>query len=122
MRPRLLVSAGRDLFASFFPPAQEARLSRLFSWERIGARTTNMAFTRRLATAEGLVTTWDSPQFDEDLLHTAPKLHIIAHCGGEVKSRFATSLFDKVTITNAPNPMARATAELGAAFLARTME
>jgi phosphoglycerate dehydrogenase-like enzyme len=34
-----------------------------------------------------------------------------------VKSRFATTLFDKLTITNAPNPMARATAELGAAFL-----
>ena len=34
-----------------------------------------------------------------------------------MKSRFASRLFDKLTITNAPNPMARATAELGAAFL-----
>ena len=76
-----------------------------------------MAFTRKLATADGLLTTWDSPYFGEDLLHYAPKLRIIAHCGGEVKSRFATTLFDKLTITNAPNPMARATAELGAAFL-----
>jgi phosphoglycerate dehydrogenase-like enzyme len=117
MRPRLLVSAGPDLFASFFPPAQEGRLSSLFSWERIGARTTNMAFTRKLATADGLVTTWDSPHLGEDLLQIAPRLRMIAHCGGEVKSRFATSLFDKLTITNASNPMARATAELGAAFL-----
>jgi len=118
MRPRLLVSAGPDLFASFFPPAHEARLGRLFSWERIGTRTTDMAFTRKLATADGLVTTWDSPHFGEDLLGTAPKLRVIAHCGGEVKSRLAASLFDKLTVTNAPNPMARATAELGAAFLA----
>src|SRR6266496_3188449 len=117
MRPRLLVSAGPDLFASFFPPAHEARLNRLFSWERIGARTADMAFARKLATADGLVTTWDSPHLDEDLGHTAPRLRMIAHCGGEVKSRFSTSLFDKLTITNAPNPMARATAELGAAFL-----
>jgi phosphoglycerate dehydrogenase-like enzyme len=64
------------------------------------------------------VTTWDSPHFGEHLLQIAPKLRMIAHCGGEVKSRFAASLFDKLTITNAPNPMARATAELGAAFLA----
>jgi phosphoglycerate dehydrogenase-like enzyme len=117
MRPRLLVSAGPDLFASFFPPAHEARLGRLFSWERVGARTTNMAFTRKLATADGLVTTWDSPHFGEDLLQIAPKLRVIAHCGGEVKSRFAPTLFDELAIANAPNPMARATAELGAAFL-----
>jgi phosphoglycerate dehydrogenase-like enzyme len=117
MRPRLLVSAGPDLFASFFPPAHEARLSRLLSWERIGTRTANMAFTRKLATSDCLVTTWDSPYFGADLLHSAPQLRMIAHCGGEVKSRFAPTLFDKLTITNAPNPMARATAELGAAFL-----
>lgn len=117
MRPRLLVSAGRDLFTSFFPPALEARLSRSFIWERIGARTANMAFIRKLATADGLVTTWDSPHLSEDLPQIAPKLRMIAHCGGEVKSRFAAGLFDKLTITNAPNPMSRATAELGAAFL-----
>jgi phosphoglycerate dehydrogenase-like enzyme len=47
----------------------------------------------------------------------APKLRFIGHCGGEVKSRFAASLFERLTITNAAGPMARATAELGAAFL-----
>ncbi len=117
MRPRLLVSAGRDLFASFFPSAHEARLSRSFNWERIAARTTNMAFNRKLAMADGLLTTWDSPYLGADLLPIAPKLRIIAHCGGEVKSRFATPLFDKLTITNSAGPMARATAELGAVFL-----
>src|SRR6266704_1006349 len=117
MRPKLLVSAGQDLFTSFFPPAYEARLSRWFNWERISARTANMAFTRKLAMADGLLTTWDSPYLGEDLLQTAPKLRIIAHCGGEVRSRFAARLFDKLTVTNAAGPMARATAELGAAFL-----
>jgi phosphoglycerate dehydrogenase-like enzyme len=117
MRPRLLVSAGRELFTSFFSPAQEARLSRLCSWERDGARSADAMFNRRLATADALLTTWDSPHFDEDLLKTAPRLHVIAHCGGEVKSRFAPRLFDKLTITNAADPMALATAELGAAFL-----
>jgi phosphoglycerate dehydrogenase-like enzyme len=42
---------------------------------------------------------------------------MIAHCGGEVKSRFARPLFDALTITTAPAPMARATAEMGAALL-----
>ena len=47
----------------------------------------------------------------------APGLRIIAHCGGEVKSRFARETFKKLTVTNAAGPMARATAEMGAAFL-----
>jgi phosphoglycerate dehydrogenase-like enzyme len=34
-----------------------------------------------------------------------------------VKSRFSKRLFQQLTITNAPDPMSRATAELGAAFL-----
>jgi phosphoglycerate dehydrogenase-like enzyme len=42
---------------------------------------------------------------------------MIAHCGGEVKSRFSRSLFKRLTITNAQVPMARATAEMGAALL-----
>jgi phosphoglycerate dehydrogenase-like enzyme len=117
MRPRLLISAGRELFASFFSRAQQTRLSRLCSWERNDARSADATFKRRLATADALITTWDSPQLGEDLLRTAPRLRIIAHCGGEVKSRFAARLFDKLTITNAADPMARATAELGAAFL-----
>ncbi len=117
MRPRLLVSAGPALFSSFFPPVHEARLSRSFNWERTAARSTNRVFTRQLGMADALITTWDSPHLGDDLLPHAPKLRIIAHCGGEVKSRFATRLFDKLTITNSADPMARATAELGAAFL-----
>lgn len=117
MRPRLLVSAGPALFASFFPSAHQARLSRSFNWERLAARTTNIAFTRKLAMADALMTTWDSPHLNDDLLPHAQKLRIIAHCGGEVKSRFGSRLFDKLTITNSAGPMARATAELGAAFL-----
>ena len=63
------------------------------------------------------MTTWDSPHFGDDLPVLAPQLRMIAHCGGEVKSRFSRSLFKRLTITNAPAPMARATAELGAALL-----
>jgi phosphoglycerate dehydrogenase-like enzyme len=116
-RPQLIVCAGEDLFASFFRPQQQRRLSRLFRWSRDGARTLNPSLKRKLTTADALITTWDSPHFSDDLPHLAPKLRIISHCGGEVKSRFGLSLFDDLTITAAPKPMARATAELGAALL-----
>ena len=49
------------------------------------------------------------PKFELEVPHSLPL--------PEVKSRFATRLFDKLTITNSAGPMARATAELGAAFL-----
>lgn len=117
MRPRILVSAGRDLFASFFPPRHRTRLTRSFSWRLIETAKLNPEFKRELAAADGLITTWDSPNLDRESLHSAPKLRIVAHCGGEVKRKFAPELFEKLTITNAAHPMARATAELGAALL-----
>ena len=115
-RPCLLISARRELFESFFS-GQRERLDRAFEWERIESRTLSSEFKRNLQTAEALVTTWDSPRFDDASLRLAPHLRIIAHCGGEVKSRFSRSLFRKLTITNAAGPMARATAEMGAALL-----
>jgi phosphoglycerate dehydrogenase-like enzyme len=116
-RPQLIVCAGQDLFASFFSPAQQRRLSQRFRWSREGARTVTSAFRRKLKTTDALITTWDSPRFSEELTDFAPNLRIIAHCGGEVKSRFARPLFDQITIATAPAPMARATAEMGAALL-----
>jgi phosphoglycerate dehydrogenase-like enzyme len=116
-RPGLLVSAPRHLFESFFSPAERKRLDRAFTWERIEADTMSREFRRKLQTADALITTWDSPRLEENLPQLAPRLSIIAHCGGEVKSRFASSLFNALTITNAAAPMARATAEMGAALL-----
>jgi len=111
-RPRLIVCAGRELFHSFF-----SRLSALSEWKRDDSRRITPALKRKLATADVLITTWDSPTFSDDLPQLAPQLRVIAHCGGEVKARFARSLFRTLTITNAPGPMAGATAEMGAALL-----
>ena len=116
-RPSLVVCAGEELFASFFSLSHQHRLTRLFRWERSGARKLTSVLRNQLLNTRALVTTWDSPRFEEDLPVIAPKLRIIAHCGGEVKARFTRKLFDQLTITTAAEPMARATAELGAAFL-----
>src|SRR4030095_17076843 len=88
-----------------------------FRWTRAGGRALTPSLRRMLAQADVLVTTWDSPRFGEDLPGVAPRLRMIAHCGGEVKGRFARPLFRRLTITNAPGPMARFVAELAVAFL-----
>jgi len=114
-RPRLIVCAGPHLFGSFFTATQKKRLSHPSEWRRDGAQ--KLSGLKNLSRAQGLITTWDSPTFSDELLSLAPDLKIIAHCGGEVKKRFARRLFDDLTITTAPVPMARATAEMGATLL-----
>ena len=57
-----------------------------------------------------------APAFGLEILDLAKRLRTIAHCGGEVKGRFARPLFSRLTITNAPGPMAPHVAELAVAF------
>jgi phosphoglycerate dehydrogenase-like enzyme len=116
-KPFLLVSAPEVLFLSFFTPRHQRRLSRTFNWKLNSARSLNSRLTGDFVPADALITTWDSPNFGDELVHIAPKLRVIAHCGGEVKRRFTPLLLDQLTITTAPEPMARATAELGTALV-----
>ena len=116
-RPRLVVLAPAALFASFFDAAARSRLSRSFRWRRVGGRALDGRVRAPLRDAEALITTWDSPRFGEDLLSLAPRLRVVAHCGGEVKGRFPAPLFSRLTITNAPAPMARPVAELAVTLL-----
>ena len=116
-RPVVVVLGGRELFASFFDGPRQRRLSRSFDWTRSVAGAGTGALRARLGEADGLVTTWDSPSFDETLPAQAPRLRLVAHCGGEVKARFARPLFSRLTIANAPGPMAPYVAELALTFL-----
>jgi len=50
------------------------------------------------------------------MLGEEPRVRLIAHCGGEVKSRVAEEIFAFVTVTNAADPMARGVAEMALAL------
>jgi len=113
-KPIIAVLAGEELFASFFDGRRRARLSGLARWSLIPGRKLD---TTRLAEADALITTWDSPYLSAETMERLPLARIVAHCGGEVKRRFERALFDRLTIVNTPGPMAWPTAELGAAFL-----
>ncbi len=116
-RPRVLVLSGDTLFRSFFDAPRRRRLRRTCRYTLVpGTRITN-ALRRRLAESDALVTTWDSPRFGEELVTLAPRLRFVAHCGGEVKGRFARPLFGRLVIANAPGPMSPYVAELAVTFL-----
>lgn len=116
-KPRLVVLAPETLFESFFDAALQRRLSRSFRWTRVAGKRVSPAMRKALLDAEAIITTWDSPSFGEELLRLAPKLRVIGHCGGEVKARFAKRLFQRLTVVNAPGPMAGFVAELAVALL-----
>jgi phosphoglycerate dehydrogenase-like enzyme len=116
-KPIIAVLAGEDLFASFFDAGHKKRLGTLSRWTLEPIQKYDAAAISRLSSAEALITTWDTPFLSAETLKQLKSVRIIAHCGGEVKKRFETSLFRKLTIVNTPEPMAKPTAELGAAFL-----
>jgi phosphoglycerate dehydrogenase-like enzyme len=116
-KPNIAVLSGEALFPSFFDKRRRARLSRLSKWTLFPIRKYGADELARLSEMDALITTWDSPYLSAANAKRLPSVKIIAHCGGEVKKRFEATLFRKLVIVNTAEPMARPTAELGAAFL-----
>src|SRR5262245_44005635 len=75
------------------------------------------ALRQEIANADALMTTWHTPFLTAEMLGATPRVKLIAHCGGEVKSRVAEQVFDYVTVTNAADPMARGVAEMALALV-----
>jgi phosphoglycerate dehydrogenase-like enzyme len=116
-RPIIAVLSGQDLFASFFDEDRKKRLNKFARWMLVPEQKYDAAVISRLAAAEALITTWDSPYLSVETMKRLPSVRIIVHCGGEVKKRFDRPLFRRLIIANTADPMAKPTAELGAAFL-----
>src|ERR1041384_6326484 len=114
-RPNVLVLASDVLFQHFFTDAALKRLKEVASWSKSALREDSPQLRSEIANADVLMTTWHSPFITADML--GPHVKLIAHCGGEVKSRVAEEVFESVTITNAADPMARGVAEMALAFM-----
>ncbi|HEX6648954.1 MAG TPA: hydroxyacid dehydrogenase [Pyrinomonadaceae bacterium] len=114
-RPNVLVLASDVLFQHFFTETSLKKLADATSWTRSGLREDSAELRSEIANADVLMTTWHSPFLTAEMLDARVKL--IAHCGGEVKSRVAEEVFEFVTITNAADPMARGVAEMALALM-----
>jgi phosphoglycerate dehydrogenase-like enzyme len=116
-RPNVLVLASDVLFQHFFTDGSLKRLGEVTSWTRSARREDSSELRSEIANADVLMTTWHSPFITSEMLGNAPRVKLIAHCGGEVKSRVAEEVFETVTITNAADPMARGVAEMALALM-----
>ena len=116
-RPRVLVLASDVLFSHFFPESARTRLSEVAQWSQHAGRDDSAQLRAEIARADVLMTTWHSPFLRMEMLGTEPRVRLIAHCGGEVKSRMEEAVFDHVTVTNAAEPMAAPVAEMALALM-----
>ena len=115
-RPSVLVLASDALFPHFFGDEARKKLDELTDWQRTSCRQDTEELRSQIANADVLMTTWHSPFLTAEMLGLTPRVKLIAHCGGEVKSRVAEQVFDFVTVTNAADPMARGVAEMALAL------
>jgi phosphoglycerate dehydrogenase-like enzyme len=115
-RLNVLVLASDVLFQHFFTDESLRQLGEVASWTRSSLRQDSPQLRSEIANADVLLTTWHSPFITADMLGRDARVKLIAHCGGEVKSRVAEELFKFVTITNAADPMARGVAEMALAL------
>ena len=116
-RPTALVLASDALFPHFFSAESQRQLDEVSTWTRSALREDSPELRAQIANADVLMTTWHSPFLTAEMLGPQPRVKLIAHCGGEVKARFAEEIFDFVSVTNAADPMARGVAEMALAFV-----
>ena len=116
-RLNVLVLASDVLFQHFFSDASLKQLDSVASWTRSALREDSTELRSAIANADVLMTTWHSPFITGEMLGQHPRVKLIAHCGGEVKSRVSEDVFESVTITNAADPMARGVAEMALALV-----
>lgn len=116
-RPRILVLTSDALFPHFFPAHVLARLGQVGEWEHFGGREDSPGLRELLARADALVTTWHSPFLRMEMLGSPPRVRLIAHCGGELKARMEPQVVERLTVANAPGPMAAPVAEMALAMV-----
>jgi len=116
-RPSVLVLASDALFPHFFSAESQRQLDEFSVWTRSSIREDSPLLREQIANADVLMTTWHSPFLTAEMLGSQPRVKLIAHCGGEVKSRVAEQIFDYVMVTNAADPMARGVAEMALALV-----
>ena len=116
-RLHVLVLASDVLFSHFFPETTLARLSEVAEWSQHAGRDDSPQLRAQIAQTDVLITTWHSPFLHEEMFGAQPRVRLIAHCGGEVKSRMEEGIVDHIRVTNAAEPMVAPVAEMALALM-----
>jgi phosphoglycerate dehydrogenase-like enzyme len=104
--PSVLILTSDALFPHFFSETALVRLNSVAQWRQSTERNDTPRLRQMILDADAIITTWHSPFITVPMLGRTPRVRLISHCGGEVKSRMDEQVIDLVTVTNAPDAMA----------------
>lgn len=114
--PRALILTSPALLPHFFPEPLLKRLSRVADWAVCHEREDTPELRSLLASSDALLTTWHSPFLKIPMFGSPVRVKLIAHAGGEIRSRMEDDVVRALTVTNAPAAMAKPVAEMALAM------
>ncbi len=114
---RVLILTSDALLSHFFPERLLGKLSRVAEWTVSHERQDTPELRKLLAASDALLTTWHSPFLRLPMLGSPPRVRLIAHAGGEIRSRMEGEVVRTLTVTNAPAAMAKPVAEMALAMV-----
>lgn len=101
------------------PILHERHLERLADMGRVlHADWTNPEQARRvLYEADAAITSWGTPQLDEEWLRRCPRLKVVAHAAGTVKGLVSAALWERgIRVSSANGPLGEGVAETALAM------
>jgi len=116
MRPRILIPV-RSIYRADLLPEQVISTLKEFAEIEIvvdPAELSRDEYARLFANKDAVLTTWNTPLIDRQVLEQADRLRIISHAGGEVRPFISPELFSlkpDLVLCNASNVMAKPVAE-----------
>ena len=113
-RPRVLALPGGTVLNQIVSPRAVEVLEGLgeVEWNRTGRNLTREEVLERIPGCAAVLTTWEAPIFDEELLDTAPDLRIIGHAAGSIKSFIPGAVFERgIAVTHGAIVLADSVAE-----------
>lgn len=113
-KPRVLLALQSNLYRTMFSPADVARLAELaviINPEPEAVVTTDF-LSRNIGDAQFAITSWESPRFDEHVVHRARALHTVCHAGGSVRAIVSDAFWqNQLRITSAAAAISYGVAE-----------
>ncbi len=112
--PRVLALPGGTVLKQIVSPRAVEVLEELgeVEWNRTGRNLTREEVLERIPGCAAVLTTWEAPIFDEELLDAAPNLRIIGHAAGSIKNFIPRTVFERgIAVTHGAIVLADSVAE-----------
>ena len=116
MKPRILIPIRKVFKNRFLAPAVMERLHGIGEIEVVEdpAELPRDEYVDLYRDRDIILTTWNTPMIDRDVLEAASEVRLISHCGGEVRPFITPELFNlrpDITLCNVSRVMSQPVAE-----------